>query len=92
MQRILSSKLLPPPLPVQRKSGMSEALYGQYDVISSSYAAERKLCLVEARPCHEAHMWHSQNTFSTKISTPQGWTIESIKIMKAGGACVGSVM
>ena len=33
--------------PVQRKSGMSGALYGQGDVISSSYGAERKLCLVE---------------------------------------------
>lgn len=42
--------------PVQRKSGMSEALYGQYDVISSSYGAERKLCLVEARPRHVAHV------------------------------------
>lgn len=57
--------------PVQRKSGMSESLYGQNDVISSSYGAERKLCLVEARPGHLAHMWHSQNTFSTKISTLQ---------------------
>lgn len=43
-------------LAVQGKSGMSEALYGQYDVISSSYGAERKLCLVEARPGHVAHM------------------------------------
>lgn len=42
--------------PVQRKSGMSESLYGQYDVMSSSYGAERKLCLVEAQPCHVAHM------------------------------------
>ncbi len=41
---------------LQRKSGMSEALYGQNDVISSSYGAERKLCLVEARPGHLAHM------------------------------------
>lgn len=64
-------------LPVQRKSGMSEALYGQYDVISSSYGAERKLCLVEARPRHVAHMWHSQSTFSTKISTPRVRTIPS---------------
>lgn len=64
-------------LPVQRKSGMSEALYGQNDVISSSYGAERKLCFVEARPGHLAHMWHSQNTFSTKISTLQDRTLRS---------------
>lgn len=41
---------------VQRKSGMSEALCGPYDVISSSSGAERNLCLVEARPCHVTHM------------------------------------
>lgn len=32
------------------------ALYGQGDVISPSYGAERKLCLAEARPGHLARM------------------------------------
>ena len=41
---------------VQRKSGMSEALYEQNDVMSSSYGAERKLCPDEARPGHQASM------------------------------------
>lgn len=41
---------------------MSEALYEQHDVISSSYGAEWKLCLAEAKLGHVAHMWHSQNT------------------------------
>lgn len=55
--RLVLSISLPPlshPLPpTARKSGKSEGLYGQHDVISSSYGATRALCLVEA-----AHMWH----------------------------------
>ncbi|KAM7374280.1 hypothetical protein PAMP_006948 [Pampus punctatissimus] len=39
---------------------MSEALYGQNDVISSSYGAERKLCLDEARLSHLAHIAASE--------------------------------
>lgn len=61
----------------QSKSGMSEALYERSDVISPSYGAERKLCVSEARPGHLAHMWHSQNIFSIKISTLQARTLWS---------------
>ena len=76
MKCLLSTDLFFFP-PVQRKSGMSEALYGQNDVISSSYGAERKLCLVEAEPGHLDRMWHSPNTFSTKIWTLQVRTLWS---------------